>query len=299
VGRKPIAIRPLPEGGRLVLPVMAATGGSGRSTVSFLLAYGLAAAGSTVVVDTAARLASPWPAWTQGQQAEGLVALPPDHPLSASHVRGCAANMPGPGQANWQVLTDGREWHASPLSLPADPAAWYQLAAVGGWQVVLADTSHSVPHDILSSRYESSRGQTRGWYDLPYSVPVLCAAATADGVQALQRTAMTLHAEGMSLQRSVAVLVATADGRPPGAVRAAAAMLTSQAGAVLTVPHDPQIRAHGLRSPAKFSQRAQQTAMLLARAALTVAGKAWGDPLPAARRPAAFPLAVSQGGTRS
>ncbi|MFE9393576.1 hypothetical protein [Streptomyces sp. NPDC006784] len=277
---------------------MAATGGSGRSTVSFLLAHGLAAAGSTVVLDTAARLASPWPIWTKNQRAEGLVALPPDRPLSASYVRSCAADMPGPEQADWQVLTDGREWHASPLSLPADPAAWYQLAAMGGWQAVLADTAHSVPHDILSSRYEGSRGQTRGWYDLPYSVPVLCAAATADGVQALQRTAMTLHAEGMPLQRSVAVLVATADGRPPGAVRAAVTMLTSQAGAVLTVQHDPQIRAHGLRNPAKLSQRGQQMAVLLAGAVLSVAGKTWGDPLPTARRPAAFPLAVPQGGIR-
>ncbi|MEU8828904.1 hypothetical protein [Streptomyces sp. NPDC048636] len=206
--------------------------------------------------------------------------------------------MRGAEQAGWQVLTDGREWHASPLPLPADPAAWYQLAAVGGWQAVLADTAHSVPNDVLSSRYDGSRGQTRGWYDLPYSVPVLCAAATADGVQALQRTAMTLHAEGIPLQRSVAVLVATADGRSPGAVRAAATVLTSQAGAVLTVPHDPHIRAHGLRNPAKLSQRGQQAAASLAQAVLTVAGKAWGDPLPPARRPAAFPLVISQGGNR-
>lgn len=291
VGKRNDSPPALPEGARLVLPVMAATGGSGRSTVANLLACGLAASGRVVVLDTSPRLSSPWPAWTAGQNAGGLAALPADQPLSRARVQQAAAQRPGIADASWQVLTDGREWHSAPLALPQDPAAWHQLAAIGGWQTVIADTTHPVAHDVLAARCEDRAGQTRGWCDLPFAVPVLCAAATASGVQALQQAVMAMHAEGLPLQRAVAVLVASTDGRPPAVVRAGATMLTARTAAVVNLPHDPSIRAHGLREPARLRPRTRQAAAALAAAVLASAHAAWGQPLPEAARPR--PLSVS------
>ncbi|MFE7751370.1 hypothetical protein [Streptomyces sp. NPDC057428] len=270
---------------------MAATGGSGRSTVSDLLAERMAAAdATTVVLDTAPRLSSPWPSWTAGQQSGGLAALPPDRPLTRSQVRHAAAARPGTGRPGWHVLTDGRDWHSPPLALPHAPAAWLQLAAIGGWQCVVADTPHPVSHDLIESRCAGQTGQTRSWYELPYAVPVLCASATAGGVQALQQAVMALHADGIPLQRTVVVLVAQSDGRVPAVARAGAAMLSARTAAVVHLPYDPHIRAHGLRTVARLRSRTRQAARLLSEEVLAAAGASWGTPLPDAPRPA--PLAV-------
>lgn len=225
----------LPETARLVVPVMAATGGSARSTVAHLLADELAAAADTVVLDLAPRLASPWHTWSGGDQVPGLAGLPPDQPLTRRRIRDAAAVRQAPA-GQWGVLTDGREWHSAPLNLPPEPAAWYQLAAAGGWQAVVADTAHPIANDVLVARCSGSPSLTRAWCDLPFAVPILCAQATADGMQTLQQAVMVLHAEGLPLQRTVVVLAATADGRPPAVVRAAATMLSARTAAVVHLP---------------------------------------------------------------
>ncbi|MFJ7271967.1 hypothetical protein ACIQV3_35925 [Streptomyces sp. NPDC099050] len=278
-----------PEAARLVVPVMAATGGSARSTVAHLLADELAAAADTVVLDLAPRLASSWPTWSGAEQAGGLAALPPDRPATRGQIRDASATRRAP-EGTWHVLTDGREWHTAPLSLPSQPAAWYQLAAAGGWQAVIADTVHPVAHDLLATRYSAPPSLTRAWCDLPFTVPVLCAQATADGIQTLQQAVMVLHAEGLPLQRTVVVLAATADGRPPAVVRAAATMLSARAAAVVHLPHDADIRANGLQAqPARTRPRTRQAAKELATAVLTAARETFGDPLPAAPQPAPLP----------
>ncbi|MFJ2566591.1 hypothetical protein ACIO02_27280 [Streptomyces sp. NPDC087568] len=264
---------------------MAATGGTGRTTVASLLAAGLAASGSTAVLDLAPRLSSPWPARLAQQNAAGLAALPLDRPLTRSAVQQACAVNAGANGSRWQVLSDGREWHTPPLVLPEPPAAWYQLAAIGGWQVVIADTVHPLAHDVLAARCAGEQGQTRGWYELPYSVPVLCAAATADGIRALQQAVMALNAEGLALGRTVIVLVATGDGRPPAAVRAGATMFTARTAAVVHLPYDPNIRAHGLHA-ARLRTRARQAAAQLTGAVLAAAHTTWGHPLPDAPQPA-------------
>ncbi len=277
---------------RLVVPVMAAVGGSARSTVAHLLADELAVVADTVVFDLAHRLASPWPAWTGAAHAGGLAALPHDTPLSRARIRAAAAVRRAP-QGEWDVLTDGREWSATPLPLPTPAAAWYQLAAAGGWQALVADTAHPIAHDLLAARCadDGASSLTRAWCELPFAVPVLCAQATADGVLALQQAVMLLHAEGLPLQRTVVVL-AGSDGRPPAVARAAATMLSARTSAVVHLPHDADLRAQGLQAePARIRTRTRQAARDLVIAVLYSAYQAFGDPLPDAPQPAPLPTA--------
>ncbi|MEU2389583.1 hypothetical protein [Streptomyces sp. NPDC007369] len=281
----------LPVSARLVVPVMAAVGGSGRSTVAHLLATAMAPLAETVVADLSPRLGSPWPSWTADTLAGGgLAALPPDRPLSRADIRGAAALRQSTADSHWSVLTDAREWHAAPLELPADPSAWYQLAAAGGWQLLLADTAHPVAHDVLTARCSGLPGLTRAWCALPFAVPVLCAQPTAAGIQALQQAVLVLHAEGLPLQRTVVVFSAASDGRMPAVARAAATMLSSRTAAVVHLPHDADIRAHGLAAaaqPTRIRDRTQQAARELAAAVLTAAHEDFGEPLPAAPQAAA------------
>ncbi|MCX5374965.1 hypothetical protein [Streptomyces sp. NBC_00091] len=274
----------LPADARLMVPVLAPTGGAGRSTLAFLLASELAATGDTVVLDTAPRLASPWPAWIDAPGGSGLSALPPAEPASREAVRAACAAMGG-STGRWELLTDGRDWSAPPLDLPPEPAAWYQLAALGGWQAVVADTAHPVTHDLLAARCAGLPGQTRAWLSLPYAVPVLCAAASAEGVQALQQAVMAMSAENLPLHRVVAVLVATGDGRLPPVVRAAATMLSGRTADVVHLPYDANLRASGLRT-GRVHARTRQAAARIAAAVLGAAHESWGAPLPPAPQPA-------------
>ncbi|WP_328928175.1 hypothetical protein OG429_28995 [Streptomyces sp. NBC_00190] len=266
------------------MPVLAPSGGAGRSTLSCLLAGALAGTGETVVLDTAARLTSPWPAWTSDRVGGGLAALPPSAPLSRETVRASCMPLRGP-VADFEVLTDGREWSAPPLDLPSDPAAWYQLAAIGGWRTAVVDTAYPITHDLLTARCADVPGLTRTWTALPYAVPVLCAAATAEGVQSVQQAVMVMSAEGLPLHRAVAVLVATGDGRLPAVVRAAATMLSGRTAAVVHLPYDAGVRASGLRS-GRVHSRTRQAAAQVAAAVLAAAHQSWGDPLPPAPQPA-------------
>lgn len=292
VSKRSVLTPVLPVGARLLVPVMAATGGSGRTTVASLLASGLSASGATAVLDLAPRLSSPWPARLADQGAAGLAALAPDQPLTRSAVQQACGTAAGEDGALWHVLSDGREWHTQPLALPESPAAWYQLAAIGGWQAVVADTVHPLAHDLLAARCAGRIGQTRGWYDLPYAVPVLCASATAHGVQSLQQAVMALHAEGLPLQRTVVVLVSTSDGRAPAAVRAGATMLASRTAKVVQLPYDPHIRAQSLAAT-RLRSRARQAASQLTSAVLSAAHTSWGHPLPDAPQPAPITPAVT------
>ncbi|HEY8983191.1 MAG TPA: hypothetical protein VIU15_26890 [Streptomyces sp.] len=283
MGATAVAVPRLPDGARLVVPVLAATGGSGRTTVAHLLGTGLAGVGDTVVLDLAPRLASSWPGRPSPQRAPGLASLPPDQPLTRTAVRAaCASDGTGPA-----VLADDRAWHAAPLDLPELPAAWYQLAAIGGWQAVVADTAYPLAHDLLTARHAGHRALTRDWYELPCSVPVLCTAATADGVQALQQATKTLDAEGLPLARTVIALVGTGDGRIPAAVRGAFGEAAERAAGVVQVPYDSRVRAQG-QATAQPRARTRQAAGRLTDAVLETAFRVWGRPLPAA--PQAAPI---------
>ncbi|WP_307805600.1 hypothetical protein [Streptomyces spirodelae] len=260
-------------------------GGSGRSTIAGLLAAAFSCAGPSVVLDTTPRLASPWPYWCAAP-GEGLASIPPDRPATRKAIQEAASNCRTPEGRTWQALTDHQSWSSAPLSLPEDPAAWYQLAAAGGWQAVVADTPHAVAQDVISARCAGRTGQTASWCSLPFSVPVLSAAATGPGVQALQIAVKAAVAEGLPLQRAVVALTATSEGRQPSPVRAAAAMLRSHVFSVINVPYDPHIRTYGMSDSHRIRPKTLAAGYDLAGAVVASAHQVWGHPLPAARTPA-------------
>ena len=274
----------IPARARLIVPVIGAGGGSGRSVTAGLLALGLAAAASPVVMDTAPRLASPWPAWVD-QEGAGLASLPPHNPTSRADITAAASPCHGTAGTTWHVLTDRQPWNAPSLDLPEDPRAWYQLSATGTWQAVVADTTYPAAHDIVDSHTRGG-GTTTAWCDLPFAIPVLCAPTTGPGIALAQTTVMAAEASGLPLQRFVLAMVATSPGRPPSPVRAGLTMLQPKVGQMVTIPYDDHIAAAGLREPHRLKPRTTASADALARAVLSLAHTTWGTPLPAAPTPA-------------
>lgn len=281
---------PLASRTRLIVPVMASAGGSGRSVTAALAADAFAVRGTAVVLDTVPRLASPWAGWSAASGV-GLASIPPDQPLYARQAHEAAGVGPASGPHPWHVVTDYRRWDAPPLSLPEDPEAWHQLAAIGGWQAVVVDTGHDLAYDVVSSRHSGRSGISARWCSLPYAVPVLCAAATGEGVAALQTAVMAAEADGLPLQRTIIVLAATGEGRWPASVKAALTMLEPKVGALLRLEYDPRIRAQGVRDLARLKPRTRAVGRDLVQAALSLAHTTWGEPLP----PAAVPAPLSEG----
>ncbi|MBM9506744.1 hypothetical protein ITX44_19725 [Streptomyces sp. KK5PA1] len=240
------------------------------------------------MLDTATRLASPWPGWAS-EPGAGLASIPPTKPASRRRIQAATSLCRGPSDRSWQVLTDHQDWGAAPLVLPPDPGAWYQLAAAGGWQAAIADTTHAAAHDVVAARHAGRTSLTAAWCSLPVSVPVLCAAATGHGVQALQTAVRIAAAEGLPLQYTVVVLVSLAEGRPTATVRAAATMLQSHVSAVVTVLADVGLRSQAFAASDRLRGAPLETADRLAQAVLASAHRQWGDPLPPAPVPAVLP----------
>jgi hypothetical protein len=295
--KQPVQLDQIPGRARLVVPVIGAGGGSGRSVVAGLLALGLASVSSPVVMDTAPRLASPWPTWIDGEGA-GLASLPPRSVTSKSGVATAASVCRGVAGATWHVLTDQQAWSAPPLDLPDDPQAWYQLSSLGPWQAVVIDTAHPAAHDMVDGRARGG-GTTTAWCDLPFTVPVLCTPTTGPGVALAQTAVMAAEAAGLPLERFVLATVATSSGRPPTPVRAGLTMLEPKVGRTVSVPFDEHVAAAGLRESNRLKPRTAASADALARAVLSLAHAAWGTPLPAAAAPAPLTLEGGHGAITS
>ncbi|GAA1937427.1 hypothetical protein GCM10009716_49380 [Streptomyces sodiiphilus] len=231
-----------------------------------------------------------WPGRGRAQpDTEGLPAVPPDRPLSRRHLLDAASAAPGQPHP-WHVLTDPQPWSAPPLRLPEDPAAWYQLAAVGGWQTVLVDTGHAAGEDLVLAHHAGQDSVTARWCALPCAVPVWCSAATSAGVARLLTALSAADAAHLPLRHSIVVLAATGDGRTPAPVRAAAAMLSSRVAAVVDLPYDPRVRSHGPVPGEKLSRRLSHSGDGLAAAVLAAAHARFGNPVPAAAQPAPIPV---------
>ncbi|MFJ6773073.1 hypothetical protein ACIQOV_19300 [Kitasatospora sp. NPDC091257] len=254
-------------GARLVVPVLGAAAGSGRSTVALLAAAGLARLASTVVLDSASTASSPWRRWPLAGGA-GLASVPVDRPLSTGQVRSAASSCL---DGRVQVLTDRRPWSEPPLALPSAPSAWPALAGAGGWQVSVVDTALTVADDLGDAGVHSRTAQ---WMLLEGAVPVICSPTSREGLEAAAVAIAAAEAASLPLQRCVLVLVGMAGGMPRQC-RAVATMLAPQVGAVVRVPHCPAWRAHALRTD-RLSRRFEAAGTGLADTLITTAERSWG-----------------------
>jgi hypothetical protein len=269
----------LPTHARLAVPIMAATGGQGRSTVAGLLAAELARSGAgCVVCDTTGQTLSPWPGWA-AKPGKGLESIPPNQPLSMQHARDAASTCAAPG-AEWQVLTSHQAWTAGPLQLPVEPLAWCQLAAIGSWQALVADTGYAVLDDMVGARASDTPSLTARWFDPGgvLSVPVLCVEANGRDIEILQAVVEAAEVSGLPTGRFVVAVTARGGSSDPRTVRAGLTMLAPRVGAIVRLPHDEAVHAFGLKLPERVSTRTRQAAAYLARRVVGLAGPAPADP---------------------
>ncbi len=276
---------PLKAEARLMLPVFAACGGAGRTTVCGLLASCFAELGATVVLDTSVPLASPWRRWTAEAGGAGLESLPPTQPLTPERVRAAASTLGAGGTTPpWQVLTDRRGWNGQALSLPPEPAAWMRLVQGGGWQVALADTAVPLADNLMTSHWAGTPSLLSGWLADPAAVALLCTGSSRDQVEATAVALAAMETSRLPLHRVVLVVSDLAASGVPRQVKAALTMLEHKVAAVLRLPYEDRLRAHGPldpQLPAKFSRHVEQAAQTL----IDTGERTWGQ----LRAPAAVP----------
>jgi hypothetical protein len=215
--------------GRVLVPVLAGTGGAGRSSLCALLAQRLAATlGTAVVLDTGHPNGSPWRNWLTAP----ATVLPPGEP----------ASLRAPDTVTVRVLTDTRP--RPTLRQPARPdvAAWAGHPGLAGHPAGLVDTDTALLTALADSDCPACPA---GWLCQPGATPVLCLPASTRGVEDAQSLVTLLERLGLPAHRVTVAVIAVASGRVPRRVLAGLSLLEPRVAAVVRVPHDPWIRATG------------------------------------------------------
>lgn len=264
--RRIAPLAPLAEGQRLVVPVLAAAGGSGRSTVAGLLALGLATAGRTVLVDAAPAAASPWPGWVARPGAGTAALVAAGEAVRPAEVFAAASRLSARLAADLHVLTD-TVGTMPPVGWPGDePRPWLSWAGVGHWARVVVDSQLPLAAGLAASVHTGQPGAATRWLALPDAVPVLVAPSCGRGGEQLLATVGAADRLGLPTVGWVLALVDFAPGRPPARLRASLALLADRVHAVIRVGYDPRIRAVGLREPERLPAASARAGLRLAHA---------------------------------
>lgn len=258
----------LPEHVRLLVPVLAAGGGQGRSTVAALLAAEFARATSTsIIFDTVPRALSPWHGWVS-RQGGGLESIPPDRPLTAQQTLDAASTCTA-GDTSWQVLTSHQPWGSAPLRLPDEPAAWNQLANIGGWATVTVDTGYSVLEDLDYARFTGAPSRTAGW--MTARSVVLCVDQSAQSVERAQAVIDLAESDSLPVNRIILVVTARSARGEPRAASAGLTMLAPRVHAIVRMPYDQAINAFGIKKYDRVGNRTRATGRQICEHAITLA----------------------------
>ncbi len=283
-GDKRASDRPpvLLDGSRpLVVPVMSAAGGVGRSTVTAQLAValhqGTTDSGRAVgVLDCQPRNASPWTGWLDhaAEHGTGWLAAATDEELKREIPRSTSAIEMPAGKPLW-VLADTGPFPPSaggPEFTGADPGP-------AGWEPVLRHLRAAVIDADSLEGFRLARQQAGGrpstaaaWMALP-SVRTAAVWVTDSSPAGLSRTleAMSVaEACGLSMGQ---IVVAISDCRGHGWMprsRSRRMLLDDRVGAIVEMGHDATLRRDDwpCRTPEQLSRR---DVAALAGAVLTTA----------------------------
>ncbi|GAA4985182.1 hypothetical protein [Actinopolymorpha pittospori] len=278
----------LPHGVRALVPVFAASGGSGRSTLAGLLAQALAPTTRTVLVDTSPRAASPWADWlgvgVARDEAVGLpgVLSPPGRPLDLAALETAVVRRGVPlgrlrkddlpdmgtdaaGGPGYDVLADVRPWTRPPVSVPDDPRWYAQLLQTGGWFAGVVDTAVPLAAAHVAARNAARPSVLDLWARRTDAVPVLVTAATGFGATALARLVTVLAQDGLPIDRMIAVVVNVAGTDPPKWMQGELDTVRGRLAALVRVPYDKAIRADGLARLGDVGAATMQAAQQIVR----------------------------------
>jgi len=266
----------VPPAGRLTIPVLAPTGGSGRSTLSYLLAACVAEHARTLVVDSAPPLASPWEDWVTRPAAdegaaEKLRTLGADSSVSPQQAYAAAGSVATGTGGDFSVLQAARETSPTMVNLFAP-----RIAVVDTDVSVLRDLSidPSPPSGLLGGLGE--------WLGSRACAPLLCAPAGAKGITDLSLAVHRLR-DRVHTERFWVAVVGIAAPEIPRRVQAGLTLLEPYVAGTVRVPHEQRLHAVGTPSWARSTPRLRASVHQLL-GALTTSPAADADaPAPASR----------------
>jgi hypothetical protein len=226
---------------RLVVPVLAATGGAGRSTVCHLLASRFATLARTLVLDAAPGLASPWQGWLT---RPGTAPLPPGVTPTAQQVYAAAGTVHTGRGAEFSVLPGPQQPPVAAHRLQVDQARLLRTVSA---RVSLVDTTTAVLADLagddISSTGRTARADAVDWLIVPGAVSVLCVPASSKGVADALATVTAVEERGLAATQLHVAVVGIAASDMPRRVLAGLTLLQPRVGTVVRIPHDPRLRA--------------------------------------------------------
>jgi hypothetical protein len=288
----------LPERG-LVVPVLAATGGAGRSTVCHLLAARFATDARTWVFDTAPGQASPWPGWWT---RPGTAALPTTGTPTAQQVFAAAGAVNTGTGAEFSVLPAQPERvgddNGTQQIEQVDQVEQVRLLRTVSARVSLVDTSTPLLAALASDDARSTgcpgRNDALDWLTAPSAVPVLCLPASAKGVADALTTVTALEQHGLPASHLHVAVVGIAASDLPRRVLAGLTLLQPRVATVVRLPHDSRLRASSRPHTPPASSRLPEAIENLA----SLLGASTGPPSASPRVPAPAPTAdaSAQGG---
>jgi hypothetical protein len=261
---------------RLTVPVLAPTGGSGRSTLVYLLAAGVAEQARTLVVDTAAPLASPWADW---------VTRPAGDEGQAETVRGLGEGLSVSAQQVYAAATGVATGTGGAFSvLQAAPAMARALVDLFAPRIAVIDTDVSVLGALSADDPSASGGLPGGvlgglgeWLTAPACAPLLCVPGSAKGINDAAIAVHRLRDRGVPTERIQVAVVGIAAPEVPRRVRAGLTLLQPYVAGTVLVPHEPRLHAVGTPSWARSTPRLRGGVSQLLRA-LTTRPAADADP---------------------
>ena len=286
----------------LVVPVISAAGGVGRSTVAAQLAVALhqrttdSRNRAVAICDCLPRCASPWPGWLDHTAERGTSWLAAAAAATATATADqfkreiprstSAIEMPS-GKPLW-VLTDTGPLAPSFTGADPGPAAWEQVLRYVRAAVIDAD-----PLEGFRLARQQAQGQlstAAAWMARP-SARTAAVWVTDSSPSGMARTleAMTVAEScGLSMQQ---VVVAISDCRGYGWMprsRSRRMLLADRVGAIVELGHDAALRRDDwpCRGPEQLGRRdvaALVTAVLAAAESPAVSPTPIKDPAPAER----------------